>query len=483
MAGTGGVTRLQRRRRLGRRAELNYPTGVAVDSADDLFIADQNNQRIREVKSGVITTVVGNGTAGYSGGSGSPTVAELSGPAGVAVSASGNLFVADAGNNRIREVIGSPWITIASGAFFGPGTTGVVWQNQVTGLVAFWEYSGGAKIAQTTPQSASPTTWKLLGTGDLNGDGTTDLVWQNLNTGLVTIWFMNQGNIQSYAYPNSPDLSTWSFLGIGNFAGSAVSDLAWQDVKSSDGQYGLVAIWLMNSSGAVSSITFPQTVPPGTWKMVGIGDFDGSGTADLAWQDQNSSDPQKGLVAMWFMSSSNPGVPSISCVDVAPFPAWSFLGTGNFDNNGTADLAWQDQLQGDPNYGLVSTWEMNTSGVMTGVSFVNTAPPSSWKLLAIADFNGNASGISDIAWQDQNSSDSSYGLVAIWIMDSNGDGQSSKTTFPGAINPSNMQLTVGNAVGTNPPDLIWHNLATGQVLDWRVQSSGTTVQSSVLATV
>ena len=259
-----------------------------------------------------------------------------------------------------------------------------------------------------------------------------------------------------------------------------VSDLAWQDVNSSDSQYGLVAIWLMNSSGAVSSITFPQTMSPGTWKLLGIGNFNGnnSGTADLAWQDQNSSDPQKGLVAMWFMSSSNPGVPTISCIDVAPFPTWSFLGIGNFDNNGTADLAWQDQVQGDPSYGLVSTWEMNTSGVMTGVSFVNTAPPSSWKLLAMAGFNQN--GVSDMVWQDQNSSDSSYGLVAIWIMDSNGDGQSSTTTFPTAINPCNMQLTVGNAVGTNPPDLIWHNLATGQVLDWQVQSNGTAVQSSVL---
>jgi hypothetical protein len=69
--------------------------------------------------------------------------------------------------------------------------------------------------------------------------------------------------------------------------------------------------------------------------------------------------------------------------------------------------------------------------------------------------------------------------VGIWLF--NG-GNVSQTTFPDAIDPCNMQLTVGNAVGINAPDLIWHNLTTGQVLDWRVQSNGTVVQSSVLGT-
>jgi hypothetical protein len=88
-------------------AELNYPTGVAVDSSGDLFIADQTNQRIREVKAGVITTIVGNGTQGYGGDNGPASAAEMNLPAGVAVDASGDLFIADSGNNRVREVTGS----------------------------------------------------------------------------------------------------------------------------------------------------------------------------------------------------------------------------------------------------------------------------------------------------------------------------------------------------------------------------------------
>ena len=88
-------------------AELYYPTGVAVDASGNLFIADYNNHRILKVSTnGITTTVAGNGTPGYSGDGGSADSAELYYPSGVAVDASGNLFIADLNNNRIREVIG-----------------------------------------------------------------------------------------------------------------------------------------------------------------------------------------------------------------------------------------------------------------------------------------------------------------------------------------------------------------------------------------
>jgi uncharacterized protein (TIGR03437 family) len=100
-------------------AELWYPSGVAVDSAGSLFIADFANSRIRKVSNGVITTVVGNGTAGYSGDGGPATSAELYQPIGVALDSAGNLYIADISNNRIRKVSNEVITTVA-----GNGTTG-----------------------------------------------------------------------------------------------------------------------------------------------------------------------------------------------------------------------------------------------------------------------------------------------------------------------------------------------------------------------
>ena len=104
-------------------AELRNPDGVAVDASGNLFIAEYFNGTVREVNAstGIITTVAGNGTSGYSGDGGPATSAQMNAPRGVAVDASGNLFIADFGNSVIREVNASTGIitTVA-----GNGTSG-----------------------------------------------------------------------------------------------------------------------------------------------------------------------------------------------------------------------------------------------------------------------------------------------------------------------------------------------------------------------
>jgi secreted PhoX family phosphatase len=85
-------------------AELNQPDGVAVDSSGNIYIADLENNRLREITNGIIFTVAGNGTAGFSGDNGPATSAELNMPAGVAVDKAGNIYISDSGNNRIREI-------------------------------------------------------------------------------------------------------------------------------------------------------------------------------------------------------------------------------------------------------------------------------------------------------------------------------------------------------------------------------------------
>jgi sugar lactone lactonase YvrE len=106
---------------LATAALLDNPTGISVDKNGNIFIADAN--RIREVvaSSGKITTVAGNGGWGYTGDGGAATSAELCEPSGVWVDASGNLYIADTGNNVIRKVTSGKISTVA-GNGFGEGT-------------------------------------------------------------------------------------------------------------------------------------------------------------------------------------------------------------------------------------------------------------------------------------------------------------------------------------------------------------------------
>jgi sugar lactone lactonase YvrE len=97
-------------------ANLDSPFGVAVDAAGNLYIADTSNNRVRRVSvSGVITTVAGTGSPGFSGDGGPATNAQLASPSGVAVDAAGNLYIADNGNSRVRRVSVSGVITTVAG--------------------------------------------------------------------------------------------------------------------------------------------------------------------------------------------------------------------------------------------------------------------------------------------------------------------------------------------------------------------------------
>ena len=114
----------------------------------NLYIADVNNNRIRKVDTaGVITTVAGNGTEGYSGDGGAAVAAQLFSPWGVAVDGAGNLYIADVNNNRIRKVDTAGVITTVA----GNGTEG-------------YSGDGGAAVAA---QLFSPVSVAVDGAGDL----------------------------------------------------------------------------------------------------------------------------------------------------------------------------------------------------------------------------------------------------------------------------------------------------------------------------
>ncbi len=97
-------------------ASLAGPTNVAFDKSGNVYIADRDNNRIRKVDtSGIISTVAGNGNIGYGGDGGPATSANLASPTGIAVDTSGNLYIADRDNHRIRKVNNSGIISTVAG--------------------------------------------------------------------------------------------------------------------------------------------------------------------------------------------------------------------------------------------------------------------------------------------------------------------------------------------------------------------------------
>jgi len=134
-------------------AQLNSPYGVTVDTAGTLFIADTVNHRIRRVgASGIIDTIVGTGIPGFSGDTNFAVAAQVNSPSGLSVDSEGNLFIADTGNNRIRKVDRAGGITTIAGfvtaGFRGDGgPANTAWLNLPRRVIA--TSTGNLFIADT----------------------------------------------------------------------------------------------------------------------------------------------------------------------------------------------------------------------------------------------------------------------------------------------------------------------------------------------
>jgi len=167
-------------------ASLFLPMGVVADSAGNLFISDSNNNRIRRVdaKSGLISTVAGNGVPGFSGDSGPATQATINLPAGITIDGAGNVFFADSGNDVIRRIDAlSGLITTVAGlggraGFAGDGHAAVAATLASPESVIF-DASGNMFIADTgnnairevDATNATIRTVAGTGTAGYNGDG------------------------------------------------------------------------------------------------------------------------------------------------------------------------------------------------------------------------------------------------------------------------------------------------------------------------
>ncbi|HEX5000694.1 MAG TPA: hypothetical protein VFY29_20895 [Terriglobia bacterium] len=163
-------------------AQLNVPIDLAIDRDGNLYITDQGNRRIRKIGvDGVMSTIAGTGTDGFSGDGGPATMAKLNRPMAVKVDATGNVFIADTNNHRVRKIDGSGVISTVAGTGVGDfggddGPATAAWLNRPRGLAfdpagnLFIGDTDNARLRMVTP-AGSITTVAGTGTAGFTGDG------------------------------------------------------------------------------------------------------------------------------------------------------------------------------------------------------------------------------------------------------------------------------------------------------------------------
>jgi hypothetical protein len=240
----------------GSAAQFNKPEGVAVDGGGNVFVADTGNNTIRKITSaGVVTTIAG--TAGVTGNfDGIGLTAQFNGPSRVAVDATGNVYVADAGNDEVRRIAAGGVVTTLAGGSpyyigFGDGVGASVWFHFLNGIAT--DPSGNVFVA-TTNQTIMEGVPAMAPTVTLSPAASTvasgrSVVFNAVGTGLPAPTYQ------------------WTLNGSGNIPGAAVTtDRVLLVSGTTAADAGTYACTVTNGAGSASAsgtLTVTSTPTPG----------------------------------------------------------------------------------------------------------------------------------------------------------------------------------------------------------------------------
>ncbi len=233
---------------------------------------------------------------------------------------------------------------------------------------------------------------------DFNGDGKPDLLWQHQGDGRLSVWLMNGLTQLSALAPDPPEVTdtAWKIVGTGDVDGDGNADVFWQNTTTGD-----LSLWTMNGLQLISGDPLvPSNAGDSNWRVRAVADVNHDGHPDLIWQHVT-----QGWVSVWTMT----GRTMIEGHLLSPYavdPAWQVVATGDLDQDGSVDLIWQHQTSGD-----LAWWRLDGYAQMSGAALSpGHVADLEWKIRGAADFDGD--GRTDLVWQHM-----SDGAVAIWLMD------------------------------------------------------------------
>ncbi len=337
---------------------------------------------------GSMAVITVSGSCSWTASSSAPWITIVSGSSGtgagtVTLSFARNLTVARSASVTIAGLtvsVTQAGVNVASVAhdLNGDGLSDLLWQNVATGELATWYLSNNKMVGayRLSPAQVSDLGWRIVGTGDLDGDGLADIVWQHA-TGYLAVWRM-QGPLVLSTHMLNPgyvaDLN-WKICAVGDINGDGKADLVWRHEPD-----GALAVWYMNGSDLIAGVIVNgPAVSDMNWKVVGAGDINRDGMADLVWQNRAT-----GSLAAWALNGNQVTGASSLMLDGSPVAVadvnWVIAGVGDVNGNGSADVIWQNTATGQ-----LGVWYLDGVNVLGQYSII--------------DSSGNAISVTDLNWK------------------------------------------------------------------------------------
>ncbi len=232
--------------------------------------------------------------------------------------------------------------------------------------------------------------WCVVGSGDFNGDGRDDFLRLN-GEGYVVGEMANANGTFSPKVLNLKD-NGWEILGTGDFNGNGTCDVLVANPTGASSTVGLLGYW---EGGTTWTLINGYSAE---WECVSTGDFNGDGKCDMLWR--NSFVGAGGLTYNAYCTWIVDNPVDWRMVSVSNPDEWDFLCSGDFDGNGSHDIA---MINGE---GMVGIWGVS-DGYLSSWSILSAVNTAEWTLAGVGDFN--ADGTDDIAWVNTDT-----GLVGYW---------------------------------------------------------------------
>jgi hypothetical protein len=320
-------------------------------------------------------------------------------------------------------------------------------------------YSGGSLVL-SAPVIGTITATAAAGGGvqltitandvrnDFNGDGRSDVLWRHDN-GQLSNWLgqANGGFVGNDGNALVSVSTNWQIAGTGDFNGDGRDDILW---RSNTGQ---LSDWLGTANGGWQGNDANALVTVATsWKVAGVGDFNGDNRDDILWRNDN------GQLSNWLGQANGGFVGNDSNALVSVSTNWKVAAVGDFNGDGRDDILWRsDAGQLSDWLGTASGgWQNNDANALVGV-------PSNWKIIGAGDFNGDNR--DDILWRSDN------GTVSNWLGQANGSFFGNDANARVDVLPNWHVAQIGDFNGDNRDDILWRS-DTGGFSNWLGTASG-----------
>jgi hypothetical protein len=262
-----------------------------------------------------------------------------------------------------RSVADQNWRVVGIGNFDGAGGADLLWRNDSTGENYVYLMNGTAIAGEGHLRTVANLFWVVGGVGDFDGDGKDDILWRNLQTGENYVYLMDglaikpgEGFIRSVADQR------WQIAGVGDFDGDLRSDILWRNVATGENY-----LYPMNGTAIKPSEGFLRTVANPDWQIVGIGDFDADSRADILWRNRLTGEnyvyPMNGTMIL-----GHEGY-----LRTVPDQQWQVAALGQYDGTGGADILWRHAASGENYLYLMNGTTIAAEG------YTRTVGQTEWK--------------------------------------------------------------------------------------------------------